>query len=247
MRLTDRWYVVGGGDAGFGLSGRLDANCYLVDTGAGLWLFDVGFDSAERILANIEAEGLNPAEITHVFLTHHHADHAGAAAAIRERLGDGVQFAIGAPIAAGVRAGDMTANGYSWAQEVGFYPADVTLTPCPIDIEVIDGLTVEAGGTKVTAVATPGHCAGHTSYLVEGAGATVLISGDQVFWGGKILLQNLPDVNLGEYADSMSRLAALDFEVLLPGHGGVSLSYGRRHVEQAQGHFSQIGVPPGLF
>ena len=247
MRLTESLYVVGGGDAGFNLSGRIDANCYLIDTGDGLWLIDVGFDAAERIVQNVRDEGLDPSAITRIFLTHNHADHAGALASMRRLLGPGVRVAISTELADDVRTGDDRANGFRWAQEVGFYPSSVRLSPSTVDVELRDGDEVTSGGVRLTAIATPGHCAGHYSFLVEGAGPTALFSGDQVFWGGSILLQNLPDVDIGAYAESMRRLSETDFELLLPGHAGVSLEHGKRHVDAALEQFRRIGIPPALF
>ena len=47
MKINDHLYLVGGGDYGFNLSGRLDANSYIIDTGEGLWMIDAGFDGGE--------------------------------------------------------------------------------------------------------------------------------------------------------------------------------------------------------
>lgn len=251
MRLTEHIYVVGGGDAGFSLSGRLDSNCYAVDTGAGIWLFDVGFDAGDRVVGNLWAEGLDPAEVTHVFLTHHHADHAGAAAAVRRALeaasGSAPRFAAAAELADDLRRGDTLGNGFEWAQRVGFYPAGVDLEPCPVEVELVDEMRLSAGGVEVLAISTPGHSRGHFSFLITGAGPTCLIGGDHVFWNGRILLQNLPDVDIGAYAQSMARLAELEFSALLPGHSGISLEHGKRHVLAALQSFDNIGIPPGLF
>src|SRR6187551_111940 len=102
MRIGQDLYVVGGGDGGFNLSGVLDANCYAVDTGEGLWLIDVGLDSVDRVLSNIAADGLDPSAIAGVFVTHHHADHAGALAALSARVPE-AEVSIGAEVADSVR------------------------------------------------------------------------------------------------------------------------------------------------
>lgn len=247
MRLSEFVYVVGGGDAGFNLSGRIDANCYVVDTAEGLWMIDVGFDSGERILDNIRREGLDPGDITRIFLTHNHADHAGALAYMRSALSTNVQVAISTEVAEHVRVGDPDVNGFRWAQKVGFYPTTFQLAPSVVDVELLDGQEFVSGRVRLTALATPGHSLGHFAFLVEGAGPICLFSGDQIFWGGAILLQNLPDVDIQAYAESMNKLAVLDFESLLPGHSGVSMEHGKRHVDAAVEQFSRIGVPPGLF
>ncbi|TAJ22020.1 MAG: MBL fold metallo-hydrolase, partial [Dehalococcoidia bacterium] len=64
------------------------SNVFLAETAShGLILFDTGFSSSlPGILEEVEA--LRPgARITHLFLTHHHADHAGAAAVLRGHYG----------------------------------------------------------------------------------------------------------------------------------------------------------------
>lgn len=246
MRIAEGLHLVGGGYAGFGLSGEVDANCYAVDTGAGVWLFDVGLDSFDQIVACVEADGLDPASITHVFVTHHHADHAGALGAAGDRL-PGATIAISAEVADGVRAGAETANGLAWAREIGYYPADFRLSPARVDVELEDGWSTASGAWSVRAVTTPGHCVGHIAFLVEGPQSAALLSGDQVFCDGKIGLQNLPDVSVSAVAASMRTLSALEFTALLPGHGRFTLDHGPRHVAQAAGVFDRIGLPPNLF
>lgn len=246
MRIARDLYVVGGGDAGLNLSGVLDANCYVVDTGDGLWLIDVGLDSIDRVLANITADGLDPAGIVSVFVTHHHADHAGALAALSTRLPQ-AQVSIGAAVAETVRHADEIGNGLAWARAAGYYPDTYRLEPARIDVELIDGFAVERGSFRLTAVETPGHCAGHFCFLAHSDDQRLLFSGDQVFCGGQIALQNLPDVSIAASSASMLRLLDLDFDSLLPGHGRFAVERGRTHVESAANTFQAMGLPRNLF
>lgn len=246
MKVTDDLYIVGGGDAGFNLSGSMDANCYLFDTGDGLWLFDVGFDSCGQICANIEAHGLDVAQIEMIFITHHHADHSGALAEFADRC-PSADIAVAAEVADGVRTGNESVNGLDWAKDVGYYPASFTLRPARVDSELASGMEFTKGNLRVKAIATPGHCFGHFSYLIRGPQRSYLVGGDQVFCDGKILLQNLPDVSISETASSMETLLTHEFDGLLPGHGRFSLDNGRRHLELAKATFDAIGVPPNMF
>lgn len=246
MKILDGVHIVGSGDAGFSLSGPMDANCYAIDTGDGVWLFDVGFDSADQIVANIARDGLDPTGIVAIFLTHHHADHAGATAEFARRF-PSATIAVSAEVADGVRQGDESVNGLAWAREVGFYPDTFRLQPTRIDIALTPGMDMTCGDWHLTAVATPGHCLGHFSFVVRGPDTSVLVSGDQVFCDGRILLQNLPDVSIAQVADSMGELLSVDFEALLPGHGRFAVARGRRHVELAKTSFDMIGVPPNMF
>jgi glyoxylase-like metal-dependent hydrolase (beta-lactamase superfamily II) len=103
MRINDHLYLVGGGDYGFNLSGRLDANSYVIDTGEGLWMIDAGFDGGEQVIANIRADGLDPRDIVRLFVTHYHADHTGALAVVRRALSPDVQVAVSADCRAAAR------------------------------------------------------------------------------------------------------------------------------------------------
>ncbi len=246
MKVTESLYVVGGGDAGFNLSGPMDANCYLFDTGDELWLFDVGFDSCDQICANIEAHGLDLAKIQRVFITHHHADHSGALAEFADRCPT-AKIAVAAEVAEGVRTGNESVNGLAWAKDVGYYPASFTLRTTRVDTELASGMEFTSGSFSVKAIATPGHCFGHFSFLIRGPERSYLVGGDQVFCDGKILLQNLPDVSIGEAASSMETLLSHEFDALLPGHGRFSLDNGRRHLELAKSTFDAIGIPPNMF
>jgi hydroxyacylglutathione hydrolase len=87
---------------------------------------------------------------------------------------------------------------------------------------------------------------GHYVLRLEGRDRSYLFASDLVFWGGAIILQNVPDSNLQEYAASMNRVAALEFDALLPGHHMLSLRDGRRHVLNAANDFNRIGLPRDL-
>jgi len=246
VKINDHLYIVGGGDYGFNLSGRLDSNSYVIDTGDELWMIDAGFDGGEQVLKNMRADGLDPGRITRIFLTHYHADHAGALAFMRARLGDQVQMAINDMEAPAVREADEEIIGLRWAKSFGFYPSDFTWQPCEIDVELTHDQQFSAGEFTLTAILTNGHCNGHMCFLVAGKDHSYLFSGDHVFWGGKIILQNVADSSVQEYAASMNRLLEYEFESLMPGHLAFSLVNGRRHVQAAADAFNRIGLPPGL-
>lgn len=61
----------------------------------------------------------------------------------------------------------------------------------------------------------------------------MLFSGDHLFTGGQIALQNIWDCNVEEYVASLERLADLTVDRLMPGHLGVSLNAATRHIELA--------------
>lgn len=246
MKINDHLYIVGGGDYGYNLSAKLDSNCYVLDTGEELWLIDGGFDGGPRIMENIRADGLDPFNITRIFVTHYHADHAGALAFWRSTINDHLQVHISELAAPTVEAGDEDTIGLTWAKSFGFYPKEFAWEPCQVDVPMQHAQTFRSGDFELKAVLTPGHCAGHMNFLVTGNGRSYLFSGDHVFWGGKIILQNVQDSSVQDYADSMNRLLDYDFAALMPGHLNFSLEDGRRHVQAAADQFNKIGLPDNL-
>lgn len=248
MQLTDRIHLVGGGPfSGFGLTAAADSHVYLVDGGSELALVDVGLgmpEAFDQLVANITAAGFDPASIGHVLLTHYHADHAAAAAAARARFG--AQVAIAAEAADAVERGDEQATGLAAARDAGVFPTDARFPPCPVDRRLSDGDVVEVGDAQVTFVTTPGHCAGHGSYLLDGVDGGALFAGDAVFWAGRILLQAVPDCDLQAAMASLRRLAELEFEAFLPGHGALTVAGGALHTELAVGELDRLAVPKGI-
>jgi glyoxylase-like metal-dependent hydrolase (beta-lactamase superfamily II) len=248
VKLTPDVALVGGGVFGFDLTSPLDCHVYLLDGGDELALVDAGVGGAagstERILQAVAADGYDPARIRRLLLTHYHADHAGAAAEMRERLGCTVH---GSPLTARtLETADEEQISLPGAKAAGFYPADFVFRACPCAGDLIEGETFSVGRLRVTPFDTPGHSDGHVSLLVEGGERTYLLQGDLVFHGGAILLQNTHDCSIQHYAASVAKIAALDFDALLPGHLAISLQNGKRHVQAAHAVFSKLGVPKNL-
>ena len=154
-----------------------------------------------------------------------------------------ITSALSAPV---IRSGDEKAVALDVAKAAGFYPQDFHLPPCPVDRELVEGDVIEVGDLKLTAYETPGHCDGHLSFHMQGRDRTYLLGADLVFWGGRILLQNIHDCRIDAYASSVFKVEKLDFDALVPGHLQISLRYGKEHVDKAAAYFRQLGVPPNL-
>jgi hydroxyacylglutathione hydrolase len=245
MKLTDDVYLVGGGDYGFNLTHRLDCHTYLVDGGGELALVDAGFGpGTEEILELVRADGFDPADISTIVITHYHADHVGGAAALRRATG--AKVCAGVEAAPYMRVADADQIGLNWAKQFGFYPEDYEWEPCEVDTEFADGATIRVGELELELVATPGHCLGHYCVRMTGRDRMYLFSSDCVFWGGAIILQNVKDSNVQEYAASCNKIAELEYDALLPGHHLISLRNGRRHAEAAAREFNRIGLPKDL-
>ncbi|WP_082533182.1 MBL fold metallo-hydrolase [Devosia sp. Root413D1] len=240
MNLDDDLHLLMSGGLGFDLTDPLDCNVYLVRAGDGWLMFDAGAGRS----AAAALDGLDGITIKALFLTHGHADHSAGAAAVRRRLG--VPVLAGAATAKMVAAGDEAAISLVAAKAAGGYPADFAYAACPVDRVLDDGEQVAFGAVTVTAVATPGHSHDHMSYLVEVGTRRMLVSGDALFHGGKVGVQDVYDCSVPQICASVRRLAGLEFEVLLPGHGAFSLRDGRRHAEAAMGYVARMACPPSI-
>lgn len=241
MRIQQRIYLVGSGDSGIGISHPLDCTVYLLDGGMQQALIDTGAGvDCGPILQNIRQDGFPADRINRILLTHGHGDHAGGAARLARECGASVYAMREA--AQYVSRGDKKALSLDSAVKAGVYPPEYQFEPCPV-LPLEDGQSFLVGDLTVTAILTEGHCAGHACFLVQLGQQTALFSGDSVFYGGKISLQNIWDCDLQKYLYTCRRLALLRPDILLPSHGAFSLNRGYLHLERAMRSIDLLGVP----
>jgi hydroxyacylglutathione hydrolase len=247
VKLTDRIYLVGSGSLGLGLSDPYDCHVYLLDGGEELALVDVGAGmGAEQILENVRRDGHDPAAIRHLVLTHAHGDHAGGAARMCSLL-DGPTVHLSAATADFLRRGDERGVSIDVAKRAGTYPRDYRYEPCRVDNELREGDQISIGEVMLQVYDTPGHCDGHVSLLLEVDEQRALFAGDAVFFGGRILLQNIYDCRLDCQIDSLRKLRDLEITALLPGHAVMTLSEGQSHIERANQVLDRLLIPQQLF
>jgi glyoxylase-like metal-dependent hydrolase (beta-lactamase superfamily II) len=123
----------------------------------------------------------DPAEIRHVLLTHGHVDHAGSAAEISRRTGAKVYVhAADLPLTAKGEAGydGITVTPGIIPKLVYRFviqPGGSTYESFPIEKTIGDG-EILPFANDIQVIHTPGHSAGHVSFLLPGEG--ILIAGD---------------------------------------------------------------------
>jgi glyoxylase-like metal-dependent hydrolase (beta-lactamase superfamily II) len=200
-------------------------SAFLVEDEEGVTLVDAGLPGRAAALRRALDEAGGPARLRHVVLTHHHVDHTGGLAALLGGLQGEVTVWAHAADARVIRGdtppprppGRSPLERAAIAAIARFGPK---APPARVDREVADGETVPAGGGLV-AVHTPGHTAGHVSWLLPAR--RLLFVGDAA---ANILGRVGPPFGVftedhAEVVRSIAKLAALEFEVACFGHGRV--------------------------
>ncbi len=244
MKICDRVYIVGSGDAGFSISHYRDCTVFLVDGGSELALIDAGIgEDYTKIIDNIRKEGFDPKKVNKILLTHGHADHSGGAWALSRAL-DAEVFAA-ADTARFVTDGDVHAIALFEAKQARAYEQAYEFHACPVT-PLDDEADIHVGDLTLKLLETPGHCDGHASYYSEHDGRRILFGGDLVFPFGRVILQNIWDCRIPEHAKSMNRIKALKINSLFCAHAGFMLERGYKAVEAACEAFDGLGVPAGM-
>ncbi|KAA3640640.1 MAG: MBL fold metallo-hydrolase [Bacteroidetes bacterium] len=210
-------------------------NAFVIDDN-GLTLIDTGYaGSTDRIFKSISKAGKNPEDIKRIILTHLHPDHAGSAAEIKRRLN--------IPLLAHELDADLIENGTGGRNPKVLSPgllnwlvfhifikrAPMKTEPAQVDQRLTDNDVLDiAGGLQV--VHTPGHSKGHIALLLQEEG--LLIAGD--------ICANFIGLELSTiYEDmavakaSLSKVADLDFDKAVFGHGIMIRSHASKKFKKA--------------
>jgi glyoxylase-like metal-dependent hydrolase (beta-lactamase superfamily II) len=198
MELRPGLHAVGG----WGLTHSWDSTVYLIKTPGNNILIDTGSPlGREAIIARLADEGLTPADINLVLLTHGHLDHAGNVG-----LFENAQVACHFKERRAVTTGDpiLTAT--------CFYPGQ-TFEPFWPGRYLYDSETLHFEGVRIEVYHTPGHTPGSVCFVVE-------IDGERIFIGGDTLGGNFMH-GVSDYSSwntSLTRLPRLECDWTTEGH-----------------------------
>jgi hydroxyacylglutathione hydrolase len=194
----------------------VNGNCYIVIRD-GLTVIDTGIPgSGNKILAYIRnVLHREPAEIRTVIITHFHMDHVGGITTLKIAAPD-VKVAIG-KADAGYVSGQIALPVHPGIKGLMLRIAGVVMSPGTFrpDILLDDGDRIDG----LLCIGIPGHTPGSIGLLDESTGT--FFAGDILRYDGNCLTEGPAGftMDLGGSRRSIQKICALDFNILLPGHG----------------------------
>lgn len=194
----------------FQLSRSRGANGYVVAAGEHLVVIDPGLAwGAAGVVAELREAGLLSA-VRHVLLTHYDLDHAGAAKTVAAAAGASLWINR---LDAQVLRGEAKAG--TFLRRLSSAVGRPKLPNAVSYIGESDGFP-----TGITAIAAPGHTAGHTAFLW----AETLFCGDAALVRHDGSLKQFPGFIITDTATALKtadELEAMDVAWVCPGHGKV--------------------------
>ncbi|MDQ7066347.1 MAG: MBL fold metallo-hydrolase [candidate division KSB1 bacterium] len=201
---------------------RAQVNCYLIDTGDGLLLFDTGPRKTAPVLLELMRQiDFAPPDIKWIVLSHSHADHTGALAEIAESSGATV---YAHPAAEGWLIDHQRQFRERFEAFLPYMPVEVRFKNHFFDslgrpwypntwLESLPYALNTARGLEI--VYTPGHSADSVSLLMKEEG--ILLCGDAFMGagvGGSLPRYDDPE----QYVETLESLLDMHLSLLLSGH-----------------------------
>lgn len=201
-------------------------NAYLVD-GDELTLVDAGLPGVTRtLLRAIRDSGRKAQDLKHIAITHHHADHAGSLAALASKV-PGARVYVH-PLDAPVVTGEKPIPGPIGDSVLARVLGPLVMRMQPERLEPVEGHGMvedgqeipAAGGIKV--IHTPGHTAGHVSYLSPRNGGVLFVGDAAGNMFGRIGTPlGVFTEDMAQARESVRKIAELEFDAACFGHGDV--------------------------
>jgi glyoxylase-like metal-dependent hydrolase (beta-lactamase superfamily II) len=188
------------------------SNVYLLIEGDELTVIDTGTaGNAKKIVDYVQKIGRQPSNVSTIILTHCHMDHAGSVKELKDLTG--------AKVAVHEEDADYVSGKKPLPKPKNIlfraFSSFIKLTPVQPDIILKDNDKIG----PLTVIHTPGHTLGSIA-LLDG-GKKVLFAGDALRFDGEKLSgsSELFTLDMKKAKESIGKISALSFDVMLCGHG----------------------------
>jgi len=208
---------------------------HLIKTSEGPILIETGPDSVFQNLEKaLNANGYQVSDIKHVFVTHIHLDHSGAAWHFAKEGATIYVHGRGAPHiiapeklmkSAAMIYGDDMDRLWGNVENV-----DENLVHVLEDQEVIT-----IGDTKVKAIETPGHASHHHAFQIDDVLFTGDVTGNRINLGPILPPTPPPDINVELWQQSIQKIRDINPSVVYPTHFG-----GQNGITDVKGHLEEL-------
>ena len=170
-------------------------------------------DPGPGIVSHIEAiiNSTKTEKITHIFVTHTHADHSPAAKPLSKITG-AIIMGYGPH---GTKGGEEG--------------ADLNFVP---DYYLKDKEIISSSNWSLECIHTPGHTSNHICYAVKGT--NTVLTGDHIM-GWSTTLVSPPDGNMKDYFLSLEKMLSREDQFYIPAHGDI-IKNPKRFVKALIGH-----------
>jgi glyoxylase-like metal-dependent hydrolase (beta-lactamase superfamily II) len=191
------------------------ANSYLAVTEDTILVIDTGMPgNASKIIDCVTGLGREPSEIGYIVLTHADIDHSGSAAELKEMTGAKLAIHIKDALAI---SGERKLKEVKGILSPVFTLMSRIMKFRPVKPDLLLKEGDEIGGFKV--IHTPGHTAGSICLYQPGR---LIFAGDALRSdrkGNPRAMSKQMTLDIEEAWKSARKIAGLEFNILLPGHG----------------------------
>lgn len=195
--------------------------CFLIECSDGLLLIETGPESTyHQLKLGIEKLGFQMESITHVFLSHIHFDHAGAAWKLAE-LGARIHVhPLGLP--------HLENPEKLWNSAAMIYGEDMkrlwgTMRPIEKEklVSVTDGQEFSIGDCTLKAIHTPGHAVHHIAWKFNDLIFTGDVAGVKIEQGPVVPPCPPPDIHIEDWKNSIQKILQYQPSALYLTHFGI--------------------------
>ncbi|MFC1974671.1 MBL fold metallo-hydrolase [Chloroflexota bacterium] len=184
-------------------------------------LIDVGpSSSVDNLMSSLAELNINPTDISYVFATHIHMDHAGG-------IGKAIKQMPNAMVLVHEKGGPHLVEPARLEEDSRRALGDLALKYGPIEpvpqdriLVAKEGMLLNLGGMEIEVLSTPGHASHHLSFLDRKGGRLFVGEAAGVYVRGSIRPAAAPPFNLEQSLASLDKLIRLAPASLYYGHFG---------------------------